>query len=533
MRKLLILALTAVAVLTAPAVRAAEPTVELRIKAIKDLLPLAEYLGDLAGQGEQAEQGAKFVEAMAGKKGVIEGIDITKPIGFYASMTPAVIDSPMVVLVPVGDEKAFLNLLTGKLNLAPEKGEGDIYTLNVPNVPPKVYFKFHKGYVCVTVHNKAALEGDAILDPKDFFAKPESAILALSVHLDRIPAEVRKTVLGQLELKLADEKAKPAKTPAESKAKALTLDATYDGIAAILSDGKSISLKLDIDPKTDDIGLSLVFGGKPSTEVTKLLASYAGRKAVAPMAAAKDAVLSLAVNVQVPDGMKKKYGELVDLLIAEGLENAKGNDRDAAKKVFDALEPSLKSGVLELGAALTATADGKHEVLSAVRVVSGKGIEALLKEFAPFIPEGQAKVKFDVDKVGAANVHEIVPPANAVPENIFGASSLWLSTADDLLVVGFGAKSDAVKKLAAAPAGSSPIVEFETSVARLLPIVEPQTKPEVFKVLNQEVFADGKPAGKDTIKLGITGGEELKVQFTIKGRAAKFLALLQKRKSES
>lgn len=533
MRKLLILALAAVVSLPAPVLRAAEPTVELRIKAIKDLLPLAEYLGDLAGQGEQAEQGAKFVEAMAGKKGVIEGIDITKPIGFYATMTPAVIDSPMVVLVPVGDEKAFLNLLTGKLNLMPDKGEDDIYSINVPGVPPKVYFKFHKGYVGVTVHNKAALEGNAILDPKEFFAKPESAILALSVHLDRIPMEVRKTVLGQLELKLADEKAKPAKTPAESKAKALALDATYDGIAAILGDGKTASLKLNIDPKTDDIGLQFSFGGKPSTDLNKLLAGYSGRKAVAPTAAAKDAIVSLGVNVQVPEGMKKKYGELVDLLIAEGLENAKGNDRDAAKKVFDALEPSLKSGILELGAALTPTEDGKHEVLAALRVASGKGIEALLKEFAPFIPEGQAKVKFDVEKIGAANLHEIIPPVQAEAERLFGVSRLWLSTADDLLVVGFAPGNAAVKKLAAAPAGTTPIIAFETSVARLMPIVEPQTKAEIFKVLNQEVFADGKPAGKDTIMLSVTGGDELKVNFTIKGRAAKFLALLQKKKAES
>jgi hypothetical protein len=530
MRKLLFL--FAVTLFAWNPVAAAEPTVELRIKAIKDLLPLAEYLGDLGGQAEQAEQGAKFVEAMAGKKGVIEGIDITKPIGFYATMTPAVIDSPMVVLVPVGDEKAFLNLLTGKLNLAPEKGENDIYSVNVPSVPPKVYFKFHKGYVCITVHNKAALEGDAILDPKDFFAKPESAILALTVHLGRIPAEVRKTVLGQIDLKLADEKAKPSNTPAEGKAKAIAFDATYGGIAALLNEGKSASLKLNIDPKTDDIGLSFSLDGKDGTDLRSLLSSAATRKSVAPLAATKDAILSLAINLQVPEGMKKKYGELIDLLIAEGLENAKGNDRDGVKKVFEALEPSMKSGIFELGAAFVPTADGKHELLTAIRVASGKGIESLAKEFAPFIPEGQAKIKFDVEKVGSASLHEIVPPSNEMAEKLFGKSSIWLTTADDLFVVGYAPSAGAAKKLAASPAGPSPIVAFEASVARLMPLAEPNTKPEIFKVLSQEVFADGKPAGKDTIKLMVTGGEALKVDFTIKGRAVKYLALLQKKKGE-
>lgn len=531
MRKLLLL--FAVTLFAWNPVAAAEPTVELKIKAIKDLLPLAEYLGDLAGQAEQAEQGAKFVEAMAGKKGVIEGIDIAKPIGFYATMTPAVIDSPMVVLVPIGDETAFLNLLKGKLNLAPEKGEDDVYTLAVPNVPPKVYFKFHKGYVCVAVHSKAALDEKSLLDPKEFFAKPESAILSLAVHLDRIPAEVRKTVLGQLELKLADEKAKAAKTPAEAKAKALALDATISGIASLLNDGKTANLKFNIDPKTDDIGLEFSLAAKDGTDLKSLLTSSAKRTAVAPLAAAKDAIVSLAVNLQVPESMKKKYEELIDLVVADSLENAKGNDRDGVKKVFESLEPTMKSGTFQLGAALTATASGKHDLLAAVRVASGKGIESLAKEFAPFIPEGQAKIKFDVDKVGSTPLHEVVPPANDASEKVFGKSSIWLATSDDLFVIGMAPDGAAAKKLAATPAGPTPIVSLEVSLARLMPLTEPGTSPETYQLIGQEVFADGKPAGKDTIKLLVTGGESLNVNFTIKGRGAKYLALLQKKKGES
>lgn len=531
MRKLLLL--FAVSLFAIPPVAAAEPTVELKIKAIKDLLPLAEYLGDLGGQAEQAEQGAKFIEAMAGKKGVIEGIDITKPIGFYATMTPAVVDSPMVVLVPVGDETAFLNLLKSKLNLAPEKGEDDVYTVVVPNVPPKVYFKFHKGYVCVAVHSKAALDEKSLLDPKEFFAKPESAILSLAVHLERIPAEVRKTVLGQIELKLADEKAKAAKTPVEEKAKALALDATLSGLASLMNEGKTATMKFNIDPKSDDIALEFALTAKDGTDLKSLLVSSAKRKAVATLAAAKDAIVSVAVNLQVPESMKKKYEELIDLVIADGLENAKGNDRDGAKRVFDVIEPTLKSGVLQMGLAMTPSTSGKHELLTALRVVSGKEVEKLAKEFAPFIPEEQVKIKFDVEKSDSAALHEVIPPANNDIEKVFGKGSVWLSMADDLFVVGLAPDGSAAKKLAATVAGPSPILAVEASLARLMPLAEPNTKPEIFKVLGQEVFADGKPAGKDTLKLNVAGGESLNVNLSIKGRAAKFLALLQKKKADS
>lgn len=529
MRKLLLLF---AAVLFAAPASAAEPTVELRIKAIKDLLPLAQYLGDLAGQGEQAEQGAKFVEAMAGKKGVIEGIDITKPIGFYATMTPNVIDSPMVVLVPVGDEKAFLNLLTGKLNLKPEKGDGDVYSVTVPNVPPTVYFKFHKGYVCVTAHNKSALDADTLLDPKELFAKEQTSVLTLSVNLDRIPADVRKTVLGQMELKFADEKAKPAKTPAEEKAKALAIDATFAAVTSLFTDGKAATLSLNIDPKTDDIGLDFSLTAKDGSDLKSLFASVAKRAAVAPLAAGKNAVLSVAANLQVPESLMKKYADVIDLAIGEALENAKGNDRDGAKKFFDAVEPTLKAGTVQFGLSLSGSG-GKHEVLAAVRTTSGKQIEALAKEFAPFIPEDKAKVKFDVEKVGSAALHEIVPPADEKVEKLFGKDrSVWLTTSDDLFVVGFGTDAAAAKKLAQATAAPPPILAVEVSFARLMPIAEPKLKEEQFKSLIQEAFTDGKFEGNDTLKVLVTGGEKLSTSVTIKGKAVKLLASIDKKKKE-
>jgi hypothetical protein len=530
MRKLLLL--FAAALFAAPPAAAAEPTVELKIKAIKDLLPLAQYLGDLAGQGEQAEQGAKFVEAMAGKKGVIEGIDITKPIGFYATMTPNVIDSPMVVLVPVGDEKAFLNLLTGKLNLGPEKGDGDIYSVTVPNVPPKVYFKFHKGYVCVTVHNKATLDADTLLDPKDLFAKEQTSVLTLSVNLDRIPADVRKTVLGQMELKLADEKAKPAKTPAEEKAKALAIDATFAGVTSLFTDGKTASLSLNIDPKADDIGLDFSLTAKDGSDLKSLFASVAKRAAVAPLAAGKNAILSVAANLQIPESLMKKYSDVIDLAVGDALEKAKDNDRDAAKKFFDAVEPTLKAGTLQFGLSLSGSA-GKHEVLAAVRTTSGKQIEALAKEFAPFIPEDKAKVKFDVEKVGAAALHEIVPPADEKVEKLFGKDkSVWLTTADDLFVVGFGGDATAAKKLARATPAPSPILAVELSVAWVTLLGDSKTKGEQSDALVRETFGDVKVRGNDTFKVLVTAGEKLSLNATIKGKALKLIAALGKKEKE-
>lgn len=530
MRKLLLL-LAALVAWPAAVPAADGPTVELRVKAIKDLLPLAPYFGGLVGQEEQAEQGAKFVEAMAGKKGVIEGIDITRPIGLYAAMTPAVIDSPVVAMVPAGDETAFVNLLRGKLNLSPTKGDDDVYAVAVPNFPPKVYFTFHKGYACVAVHNKDALTAKNLPDPKAFFAKEESAVLALTVHLDRVPEDVRKTFLGQFELKMADAKAQPAKSPAEKAGRDLAIDAGLDTVNTLLKDGAAASLRLTVDPKADDIGLDFSLTGRDGTDLRSTLSAAAKRKAVAPLATAKGAVLSVAANLKVPDAYKKRFDDAVDLMVADALENAKGNDREGAKRFFDAIEPTLKAGLVQLGVALTAPAAGKHELLAAVRMAGGKEIEKLAKEFAPFIPENVVKIKFDADKAGEAPLHEITPPADEKVERLFGKSAaVWLTTADDLFVVGLAADSAAVKKLAQAAPAATPLVSAEVSLARLVPLVEDKRTPDEVRTLVKEAFGDVKPAGNDTVKLLVSGGDKLTINLTAKGRALKLVALLGKKK---
>ena len=69
---------------------------------------------------------------MAGDKG-LEGIDTKSPFGIYGSVGADGFDSSAVGMIPVANEKAFLDLLE-RLNLKPEKDEGGVYTV----VPPSL-----------------------------------------------------------------------------------------------------------------------------------------------------------------------------------------------------------------------------------------------------------------------------------------------------------------------------------------------------------------------------------------------------------
>src|SRR5262249_10484649 len=94
----------------------AAPTLAVRLKSIDGRLADARYLAGLVGQEEQARQFQGILEGMAGPNGIVgTGIDTKRPIGLYGVVTPAGVDSYAALLVPVADEKAFVELASDLL----------------------------------------------------------------------------------------------------------------------------------------------------------------------------------------------------------------------------------------------------------------------------------------------------------------------------------------------------------------------------------------------------------------------------------
>src|SRR6059058_3199935 len=86
------------------------PTLTVRLPALDDLIADLRYLADQAGRGEEAKQFEKLIKTLAGEKG-IEGLDPKKPLGLYAYLGSAGIDSQVVLMLPIADQKAFLDRL--------------------------------------------------------------------------------------------------------------------------------------------------------------------------------------------------------------------------------------------------------------------------------------------------------------------------------------------------------------------------------------------------------------------------------------
>jgi hypothetical protein len=237
-------------------------------------------------------------------------------------------------------------------------------------------------------------------------------------------------------------------------------------------------------------------------------------------------VFAAGLNFTLPPETKKKFATLFEGLAKDMVDNAKESDKEGVKLLTGSLLPTLTSGDLQLGLALTEGGKGKVGLTAAVKTVDGKEIEKTAKLFAQFIPKEQAEVTTDADTAGKASVHKM---KFAKPESVpFSSDTLWLLTGDDLLAVHTGEKADKVKAIGTAKAAKAPMLSFEMSWVRFARLVNTADADTIKNVVNS-VFEDTKTDGLDTLKITGTGGKQLTLNVTLKGKAFAFLAALNQK----
>ena len=166
----------------------------------------------------------------------------------------------------------------------------------------------------------------------------------------------------------------------------------------------------------------------------------------------------------------------------------------------------------------------------AVKTEKGNELENVLREFAPFLMGGEASVKFDVEKLGERSLHE-GRFTNSPFTDAFGTEMAWIVTSNDLLAVGIEDKPTELKGFLDGKTSKLPMLSLELSAVKFGQMGSKNLSPEKYEELTQTVFGKVGPAGLDTIKLTITGGQELNLKFDLKGQAFKFFALIdQERK---
>src|SRR5262249_42177737 len=280
------------------------PTFFVRTKSIENLVADAKYLAEVADRSEDFKMYEGVYKSML-KGNSLEGIDITKPIGAYGFLGANLVDSKVIVLVPIADEKAFLDFLTTK-NINPDKDKDGVYSVNLPNVPQTGYFRFANKYAYVTLDDRENIAPKTLLEPGKVLPNNPTSVLSMTVDIDKIPAELKKVMIGQSANQIAGlkDKKQEGETDAQHRLRIAMADEATDLVKTIVNDGGELTVSWDIDRAKGDLSMSLSLTGKPDTKLAKMFADLGGAKSVGAGVVGKDPAAYGLVHLTTPERVR-------------------------------------------------------------------------------------------------------------------------------------------------------------------------------------------------------------------------------------
>lgn len=496
----------------------AEPTVEVRLRSVNDLLDRGEYLGGLVGKEDFVRQGRELIKTLSAEGKGVEGVDPKRPFGAYATIKTDIANSSVVVMVPIADRDRFLQMLKERLSVEPEKGDDGTLKANVPLLND-IVLRFANDYLYIGRTAKD-LNKATLPTPKAFFATDDGSALSVLVRIDRIPADLKTAAIGQFEL--AVQRAlmeKGGTNPVTRKIASFMAEGFVGTVKDVIEDGKHLSIKVFVDPKADDLTAELVLTAKDGTALAKQITGLEGKTSIpAGIVGTKGAVVGTARLGLTADG-KKQLASTVDEIAGELVKQVGQNERELVKRVLGTLTPTLKAGELDAAVSVSGPdAKGRYVLLGAAAIKGGKEIEKLAKDLATLIPGNAGEFTFDAEKVGAFSLHKIeIKQGGDELERIFGSKTIWMATTDDHIAVSFGPDASALKQGLKAQAASVPLLGIDVSVSKLIPLLKPGIKADELKAVMKDVFGGNSPSGKDTVTVRVTGGTALTGKMQVKG----------------
>ena len=521
------------------------PSVVLRVQSIDELLANFKYLAHIVGRDEEATQAEDWLKAQTGPKG-LEGIDTKRPLGAYAVIDSDLASSYVVVLIPVSDEKAFLELLEKQVkdnNIKLDKDKDGVYTVDVPGFPTKFYFRFAHKYAYVTFQNNIfnnalpnapstdAISKEKLLTPAQVLpaGKDKDNVISLTLHIDQLPEETRKYAISQVKVRLGNlkEEMGDGETKAQNELKVAVVEELTKQVIAVIEDGGSLALRLNLDRKAGEMSLELALGAKEDTKLSGAILELGKMKSTTAGLISPDSVMNLQVNMAVPENIRKLMGPAIDEAVTKGLSEEKDAMKKAlAEKAMQALLPTVKAGVLDMAVDFRGPGKDKHYTLvSGLKITDGANAEKLLREVVKGLPENERKmVTFDVAKEGAISIHQVeMKDVDEDFKKTFGTSSAYVAVQSDVVFMALG--EDALPALKGALKTQSKVgkpAQFELSAARLAELGGKE-QPEAARAA-AKAFGDSKQG--DKVRFGLEAGKELKVRISMDTQVLKFFSLL-------
>src|SRR5262249_331756 len=147
------------------------------------------------------------------------GIDTKKPVGIYGTIGAQGLDSKVVGLVPINDEKMFLKFLDG-FNYS-VKNKGGVYTIEALVGQQDAYMRFATGYAYISNINSEVSDAQKLLAPSAVFDPTDKAAVSAILRIGQVPKAAKDKLIDGMNAVLAQAKTNklPDETAGQTKLK--------------------------------------------------------------------------------------------------------------------------------------------------------------------------------------------------------------------------------------------------------------------------------------------------------------------------
>lgn len=474
--KKLVLPIFALALLAAPALRAAQaedatvkPVAVLAIASYERLMTDIAFIGDLTGNPGLDKNLEGMIQLFTQGQGLV-GLDKKRPLGVTLT-TDGLNFQPLIVL-PVTDLQQLLGALEGLVGPAEDAGDG-MFELDVFNM--QVFVKEHNtwAYVSTSTEPLSDLPNDG---GKLFDGLEKTYDVAGRLHVQNVPEVFRTMLVDQLRAGVA---AGLARQPDESdeafESRSEAVNAQIDSLTKVINDLEQLTLGLGMDPQGKTAHLDLSFSALAGTETAKQL------NQTKPMASSfggflvPEAAASGNLTMQLGEADAEQFVAALDAIRTQAMTQIEGDgqlsDNDSKKlasemvnEVFDAIEATFRAGKIDVGATLELDEESMALVVGA-HVADPGSLEEALKKYAKLAAgePGFPEIKFDAAKHAGIRFHSasIDVPGDRKIAKVFGdtldvsvgigADTVYLALGTDSLAMAKklidGSKSQADKPI--------------------------------------------------------------------------------------
>lgn len=506
-----------------------KPAVFLRLAALDQFRANLRYLGGVVGEAEKAKQLDELVKSKLGEKG-LECIDVKKPIGAYGWIGAFGIDSKAVILLPIANQKGFVDLLADTLDAKPQKGDDNVYTMNLDILPFPLHFRFANGYVYATIRDKEVLDKDKLLAPEAVFPGERVGTVSMSVNLDQVPEDLKEKALLLIENQLAGIKDKemPSHSEAQKKFHEAAVDELSAQIKSLFKHGGETTLRLDLDRGAGDLALTMSAAAKPGSPLASRIRELGQVQSRTVALLHADSALRGELSVSLPQKLRDLLGPALKDAEKQFLAHAKDeNEREVLNTILIGVMPTLKAAELDTAIDLRGpNSKGIYTLIAGLKIKEGTTFERNFLKAAAHFPQ---LISLDADKVDQVHIHRINPDKKlkSGTRRMLGDNPIYLAFGENVLLLGAGEKGfDALKEALATTPGTGKVLELQMSVSKMVTLFDDPKQAAAAR----QVFGDGK--GEDRLRLSVEGGDALTLRLSLKAKLIDYIHRVEKAKKQ-